>query len=148
MSEEPITREQYATVLPIPTRWADNDIYGHVNNVEYFAFFDTVINHWLIHEGGLDIHRGEVIGLCAESHCTYTGRAEFPGRRRCRAPGRPPRRSSVRYELALFRVGTPGAGGHGLVRPRVRRSRVAAAGRDPARLRDALVRLRMPEPLG
>ena len=48
---------EYAFTLQIPTRWGDNDIYGHVNNVEYFAFFDTVINHWLIAEGGLDIHR-------------------------------------------------------------------------------------------
>ena len=57
--------------LAIPTRWADNDIYGHVNNVEFYAFFDTVINRWLIDEGGLDIHGGDVIGVCAESHCKY-----------------------------------------------------------------------------
>jgi len=53
----------YPHVRPIPTRWKDNDVYGHVNNVEYYAFFDTVINAWLIEAGGLDIHRGAVIGL-------------------------------------------------------------------------------------
>ena len=61
----------YPHRLAIPTRWQDNDVYGHVNNVEYYAFFDTVINAYLIREGGLDIHSGEVIGLCAESHCEF-----------------------------------------------------------------------------
>src|SRR5207244_597377 len=54
----------YGHVLDIPTRWKDNDVYGHVNNVEYYSYFDTVINRWLITEGGLDIHAGSVIGLC------------------------------------------------------------------------------------
>src|SRR6201999_2971839 len=67
----PMPREDYGPWLAIPTRWNDNDIYGHVNNVEYYAFFDTVINAWLIREGGLDIHAGDVIGLCAESHCEF-----------------------------------------------------------------------------
>ena len=62
----------------IPTRWKDNDVYGHVNNVEYYSFFDTVINAWLIEEGGLDIHGGAVIGLCAESHCTFHAPLAFP----------------------------------------------------------------------
>jgi acyl-CoA thioester hydrolase len=101
------TREQYPTVLPIPTRWADNDIYGHVNNVEYFAFFDTVINHWLIHEGGLDIHGGEVIGLCAESHCAYHAALAFPDVVEAALRVGHLGRTSVRYEIALFRAGDP-----------------------------------------
>ena len=103
-------RSEYRHWLPIPTRWNDNDVYGHVNNVEYYAYFDTVINAWLIEEGGLDIHRGEVIGLCAESHCEFRAALVFPetveaglrvGRRG---------RSSVRYEIGLFSAGsaTPG----------------------------------------
>src|ERR687885_457322 len=68
----------YPHVLPIVTRWKDNDVYGHVNNVEYYSYFDTVINAWLIREGGLDIHGGEVIGACAESHCTYAAGLAFP----------------------------------------------------------------------
>lgn len=99
------TRGDYPRRLAIPTRWHDNDVYGHVNNVEYYAFFDTVINEWLIAEGGLDIHRGGVIGLCAESHCAFHSAFAFPetieaGLRVARLS-----RASVRYELALFRAG-------------------------------------------
>jgi acyl-CoA thioester hydrolase len=89
----------------LDTRWADNDVYGHLNNVQHYAFFDTVINAYLIEQGGLDIHAGAVIGLCAESHCTYHGPLAFPdtviGAMRVGKLGR----SSVRYELALFREG-------------------------------------------
>jgi acyl-CoA thioester hydrolase len=90
--------------LAIPTRWADNDVYGHVNNVEFYAFFDTVINAYLI-EAGLDIHGGPVIGLCVESHCEFRAALTFPevievGLRVGRLG-----KSSVRYELAIFREG-------------------------------------------
>jgi acyl-CoA thioester hydrolase len=90
-------------VLPITTRWKDNDVYGHVNNVEYYSYFDTVINTWLIREGGLDIHAGQAIGLCAESHCSFTAALAFP--ERVKAGLRVSRlgRSSVRYEIGLFR---------------------------------------------
>jgi acyl-CoA thioester hydrolase len=96
----------YPHWLSIPTRWQDNDVYGHVNNVEYYAFFDTVINRWLIEEGGLDIHTAEVIGLCAESHCRFDAPVAFPdtvdaGLR----VGRLGRRS-VTYEIGLFRQET------------------------------------------
>ena len=83
------------------TRWADNDIYGHVNNVQYYALFDTLINAYLIKEGGLDIHGGPVIGVCAESHCRYHASLAFPddviGALRVGKLGR----SSVTYEIAL-----------------------------------------------
>lgn len=99
-------RHDYRHVLPIPTRWNDNDIYGHVNNVEYYAFFDTVINAWLIREGGLDIQAGEVIGLCAESRCEFHAALSFPetvdAGLRVGSLGR----SSVRYEIGLFREGS------------------------------------------
>jgi acyl-CoA thioester hydrolase len=99
------TRADYAHHLRLPTRWNDNDVYGHVNNVEYYAFFDTVINEWLIREGGLDIHRGATIGLCAESHCRFLGAFTFPevveaGLRVGRLGS-----TSVRYEIGLFREG-------------------------------------------
>src|SRR3546814_6377504 len=73
MTETPLpeTRVRFAHFLTIPTRWMDNDIYGHVNNVVYYSYFDTVINDYLIREGGLDIHDGEVIGICAESTCQF-----------------------------------------------------------------------------
>ena len=134
-------REDYPHRLDIPTRWHDNDLYGHVNNVQYYAFFDTVINRWLVAEGGLDIHRGPVIGLCAESHCDYRGPLAFPetveaGLRVARLT-----RSSVRYEIGLFRPGVedPAAIGwfvHVFVDRDTRR-----AAEIPAPVREALDRL-------
>ena len=96
------TRGDFPHVRAISTRWKDNDVYGHVNNVEYYSFFDTVINAWLIAEGGLDIHGGDVIGVCAESHCAFHAPLAFP--RPVDAGLRVGKlgRSSVRYELALF----------------------------------------------
>jgi acyl-CoA thioester hydrolase len=91
----------------LPTRWADNDVYGHVNNVEYYAFFDTVINAWLIREGGLDIHAGDVIGLCAESHCEFRAALAFPETVAAGLRVAHLGRSSVRYEIGLF--GSDGA---------------------------------------
>ncbi len=95
-------RAEYPHLLTIPTRWADNDVYGHVNNVEYYAFFDTVINRWLIAEGGLDIHAGDVIGLCAESHCTYRAGFSFPEDVEAGLRVGKLGDSSVRYEIGLF----------------------------------------------
>ena len=98
-------RHEFPYLHPIATRWDDNDVYGHVNNVRYFAFFDTAINDWLIREGGLDVEHGAVIGVCAESHSAYTAAIAFPdavevGLRTERIGS-----SSVRYELAVFRGG-------------------------------------------
>ena len=73
--EEP-KPDEFPHHLVIPTRWQDNDVYGHVNNVQYYSFFDTIINDWLIRVGGLDIHNGEAIGVCAESHCQFLDRLE------------------------------------------------------------------------
>lgn len=109
MADEEVQRSDYAHVQPIPTRWADNDVYGHVNNVEYYAFFDTVINTWLIREGGLDIHRGETIGVCAESHCSYRAGISFPDVVEAALRVGRLGRSSVRYEIGLFREGEPEA---------------------------------------
>ena len=105
MAADEVSRSEYAQLQQIPTRWADNDVYGHVNNVEYYAFFDTVINAWLIREGGLDIHGGEVIGVCAESHCEYRDAVAFPDVVDAALRVGHLGRSSVRYELALFRAG-------------------------------------------
>ena len=99
------SRADYPHLLEISTRWNDNDVYGHVNNVEYYAFFDTLINAWLISEGGLDIHAGETIGLCAESHCEFKAALTFPETvDACLRVGHLGR-SSVRYEIGLFRQG-------------------------------------------
>jgi acyl-CoA thioester hydrolase len=95
--------DDYPHRLAIPTRWHDNDVYGHVNNVDYYAFFDTVINAFLIREGGLDIHRGAAIGLCAESHCRFDAAFAFPETVHAGLRVAKLGRTSVRYEIGLFR---------------------------------------------
>jgi acyl-CoA thioester hydrolase len=95
-------RGEYPHRLAIPTRWNDNDVYGHVNNVEYYGFFDTVINAYLIEAGGLDIHAGEVIGLCVESHCEFHAPLAFPQTVQAGLRVGKLGRSSVRYEIGLF----------------------------------------------
>lgn len=94
---------EYGYELAIPTRWMDNDVYGHVNNVVYFSYFDTVINTYLIAYGGLDIHGGPgPIGLCVESHCRYAAPLRFPETVRAGLRVETLGRSSVRYGIGLF----------------------------------------------
>jgi acyl-CoA thioester hydrolase len=97
------TRERYRHFLPIPTRWIDNDIYGHVNNVRYYEFFDTVINRYLIEAGGLDIHGGGVIGIAVETMCRFHRSLAFPDRVAAGLRVVHLGTSSVRYEVGLFR---------------------------------------------
>jgi acyl-CoA thioester hydrolase len=92
----------YSYLHLITLRWKDNDVYGHVNNVEYYSFFDTVINAYLIREAGLDIDAGPTIGLCAESHCVFRAPAAFPDTVTAGMRVVHLGTSSVRYELALF----------------------------------------------
>ena len=99
------SRADYPHFLAIPTRWKDNDVYGHVNNIDYYSFFDTVINEYLIRAGGLDIHTGATIGFAAETHCKFLKSIAFPqvvdaGLRVSRLGN-----SSVRYEVGLFIAG-------------------------------------------
>jgi len=96
------TRDGYPHFLSIPTRWKDNDIYGHVNNVEYYSYFDTVINQYLITAGGLDIHAGPTIGVCAESHCSFLAAIAFPETVEAGLRVGHLGNSSVRYEIGLF----------------------------------------------
>ncbi|MEZ5893479.1 MAG: thioesterase family protein [Parvularculaceae bacterium] len=108
------TRADYRHFLPLQTRWADNDVYGHVNNVAYYGYFDTIVNEYLISCGVLDIHAGAVIGLVVETGCKYLAPLEFPqkleGALRVAKIGN----SSVRYELAIFKASenAPAAEGH------------------------------------
>lgn len=107
-------RADYKHLLPLQTRWADNDIYGHVNNVAYYGYFDTIVNEYLIAAGALDLHDGQIIGLVVETGCKYFAPLAFPekleGALRVAKIGN----SSVRYELAIFRAGDekPAAEGH------------------------------------
>ena len=133
--------DDYGYWLSISTRWHDNDVYGHVNNVDYYAFFDTVINSYLIREGGLDIAAGAVIGLCAESHCQYHAALTFPETVRAGLRVSELRNRAVRYEIGLFGEGSeqPAANGwfvHVFVDRDSRRPTAI-----PAPLREALERL-------
>ncbi len=114
MAEAAETRADYRHWLEIPTRWMDNDVYGHVNNVVYYSYFDTVINAYLIDAGKLDIERGAVIGLCVESQCRYFKPLAFPDRIDAGLRVGRLGSSSVRYEVGLFRSGddAPAAAGH------------------------------------
>ena len=107
-------RADYPHFLTIPTRWIDNDVYGHVNNVVFYSYFDTVVNEYLVAQSVLDIRGGAVIGLVVETMCRYFQPIAFPdvieaGLRVARLG-----RTSVRYEVAIFRRGeeAPAAAGH------------------------------------
>ena len=106
------TNEEYPYRLTIGTRWKDNDVYGHVNNVEYYSYFDTVINTYLIQQGGLDIHAGTVIGLCVESHCEFKAPIAFPDAVEAALRVSKIGRSSVRYEVGIYTKGALAAQGH------------------------------------
>lgn len=100
-----LRRSHYRAFRPIGTRWGDNDIYGHVNNVVYYSWFDTAVNAHLIEAGALDIHQGGVIGLVIETQCNYFAPLAFPqtvwaGLRVAHLGT-----SSVRYEVGLFADG-------------------------------------------
>jgi len=98
-------RADYRHFQPITTRWHDNDIYGHVNNVTYYSFFDSAVNTYLIERGGLDIHDGSVVGFVVSSSCDYFASIAYPdlievGLRVAKLGN-----SSVQYELAVFKAG-------------------------------------------
>lgn len=86
----------------VQTRWHDNDIYGHVNNVVYYGYFDSVVNRYLIEEGGLDIHSGSTVGFVVESQCKYLAPLAYPEIVYAGLKVGKLGNSSVRYELALF----------------------------------------------
>jgi acyl-CoA thioester hydrolase len=99
---QPGKRADYCQFLTIATRWMDNDIYGHINNVQYYGYFDTAVNRILIDRGVLDIHDGDVIGLAVESHCNFFSSAAFPQDIEAGVRVAHMGRSSVRYEIGLF----------------------------------------------
>jgi acyl-CoA thioester hydrolase len=105
----PPLREHFPHVCPLETRWMDNDLYGHLNNVVYYSLFDSIINRYLIREGGLDIHRGSVLGLAVSSSCTFAASVAYPdaleGGLRVAHLGN----ASVRYQLGIFLLGDPSA---------------------------------------
>jgi acyl-CoA thioester hydrolase len=147
MSEPPEeTRQEYPHLAQIATRWMDNDTYGHVNNVVYYSYFDSLINAYLINVGGHDIARGEAIGVAVESSCRFHCELSFPevidACLRVAHLGN----SSVRYEIGLFRQGSekPAATGyfvHVFIDRQTRRPRPISD-----TVRAALERIRVPGP--
>jgi acyl-CoA thioester hydrolase len=105
MEKQIITRQEYPYFLSIATRWMDNDVYGHVNNVQYYSFFDTVIGHYLIHEGGLDFRTDTVIGFAIESQCQYKRAIAYPDVVEAGLRVERIGNSSVRYEIGIFTAG-------------------------------------------
>lgn len=95
-------RQDYKWFHPMTSRWSDNDRYGHFNNVVYYSFFDTAVNHYLIAEGGLDIDLDPIIGIVPESGCRYFRSAAYPDAIEAGLRVGKLGNSSVRYELGIF----------------------------------------------
>jgi acyl-CoA thioester hydrolase len=136
-------RDRYPHLVPLQTRWADNDAYGHVNNVVYYEYFDTAINRYLIEVGGLDIEKDDAIGVCVESQCRYLQSIAFPDQLEAGVAVTKLGNSSVRYQIGIFKSGDsePRAEGtfvHVFVDRAARRPTPI-----PQRLREALERLRI-----
>jgi acyl-CoA thioester hydrolase len=100
-------REQFPHFLAIPTRWMDNDQYGHVNNVVYYSYFDTAVNQFLIERGVLDTASSEVVGFVVDSGCSYFSPVSFPDLVHAGIRVSKLGNSSVRYEIALYRNDDP-----------------------------------------
>ena len=131
----------YPYLTSITTRWMDNDIYGHINNVAYYSFFDTAVNRFLIDEAGLDISSGAVIGLVAQSSCTFHAPLAYPSELRVGVRVDRLGNRAVTYGLAIYDAADEPAAAHGqVVHVFVERSTRAPVTIPPA-LRTALERL-------
>jgi acyl-CoA thioester hydrolase len=106
-------RTHYKTFYPITTRWMDNDIYGHVNNVTYYSYFDSAANRFLIEECGLDIHEGDVIGFVVSSGCEYLSPIAYPDKIEAGLAIEKLGNSSVRYNIGIFKKGAETASAYG-----------------------------------
>lgn len=107
-------RADFPVLRPITTRWADNDVYGHVNNVVYYSYFDTAVNGWLMDATGTDIRRLPAIGVVAETSCRFLAPLSFPDVVTAGLRLRHLGTSSVVYDIGVFRNDddTPAALGH------------------------------------
>lgn len=105
----PARRDQFVAFLELTTRWSDNDAYGHINNVVYYAFFDAAVNQILIEAGALDPVSSPIIGMVVETTCTHFASLKYPQRVEVGVSVEAIGRSSVRYKLAAFGAGDPAA---------------------------------------
>jgi acyl-CoA thioester hydrolase len=110
---QPLGRAAFARFVPIATRWSDNDVYGHVNNVTYYSYFDTAVNALLVEAGLLDPATSPVIGLVVDSNCSFFQSLAFPDSIEVGVSVEEIGRSSVRYLLAVFKAGEEKAAAQG-----------------------------------
>lgn len=137
----PALRAEFPHFRTVPTRWMDNDLYGHVNNVTYYSYFDTVVNRYLIDPGGLDIQSGRIIGFAVETMCRFHRPFAYPEDVEAGLRVGKLGSTSVRYELGLFGRGEDDARADGhFVHVFVDRATQRPAPMPP-RLREALARL-------
>lgn len=108
-------RANFKQFYPISTRWMDNDVYGHVNNVVYYSFFDTIANQYLIQQGVLDINRSESIGVMVHSECHYHKSIAYPDRLSGGLAVKHIGNTSVTYFLGIFREQEDTASAHGFM---------------------------------
>lgn len=113
MKKDIPTRSDYKHIYPITTRWMDNDVYGHVNNVTYYSYFDTVANTYLIEQAGLDIRNGKSIGYIVQSQCFYHSGIAYPEKIEGAFKVVRIGNSSVEYGVAIFKQGSDLACAHG-----------------------------------
>jgi len=141
-SERPLI-DAYPFQTSITTRWSDNDVYGHINNVAYYSYFDSAANLFLIQEGGLDIARGDEIGVVVESKCVYHAPLAYPAPVRAGVRVDKLGNRAVTYGIAIFGETDPRAAAHGyfvhVFVDRATRMPVPI----PPRLREALARLQV-----
>jgi acyl-CoA thioester hydrolase len=109
----PLGREAFARFVPIATRWSDNDVYGHLNNVVYYGYFDTAVNALLVEAGLLDPATSSIVGLVVESNCSFFASLAFPDAIEVGVTVEALGRSSVRYLLAVFKAGAEKAAAQG-----------------------------------
>ncbi len=109
----PPTRAHFVRFIPYATRWSDNDAYGHLNNVVYYALFNSAVNAILIEAGLLDPASSPIIGLVVESSCRFYASLTYPEPAEVGVTVEHLGRSSVRYHLAVFKAGAPHAAAAG-----------------------------------
>jgi acyl-CoA thioester hydrolase len=115
MTDKPqrLSRSAFRLFRPVATRWSDNDAYGHVNNVHYYAYFDSAVNGWLIERGLLDFRHSPTIGLVVETGCSYFESVSFPEPLEAGIAVAHLGHSSVRYRIGIFRAGAEQAAAQG-----------------------------------
>ncbi|MFP4125711.1 MAG: acyl-CoA thioesterase [Alphaproteobacteria bacterium] len=139
--QAPPTREDYGFFIDFKTRWIDNDLYGHINNVVYYSYFDTLIAEFLINEGGFDPHTADVVGVAVETGCRFHASLRYPDRIVAGLRAGHLGRSSVRYEIGVFdAAGGPAAADGHFVHVFVERTSQRPV-RIPDRLRAAMTRI-------